>query len=68
MEYMGFTNESLNWFKDYLTDRQQCVEVNETLSNLNAVKLGVPQGSILGPILFLIYVNDMNNSDRKANL
>ena len=41
MEYMGFTRESLNWFKDY---NKQCVEVNETLSTWNTVKLGIPQG------------------------
>ena len=64
MEYMGFTKESTNWFRNYLTDRQQCVEVKDTLSDWNAVKLGVPQVSILGPILFLIYVNDINNSDK----
>ena len=63
---MGFTKESTNWFKNYLTDRKQCVEVNDTLSEWNAVKLGVPQGSILGLILFLIYVNDINHSDKDS--
>ena len=67
MECIGFDNLTLNWFKSYLSDREQCVDVNDTLSDWQTVKLGVPQGSILGPILFLIYVNDINNCDRTAD-
>ena len=48
-------------FKNYLTGRQQCVDLEGNQSSWIDVKLGVPQGSILGPILFLIYVNDINN-------
>ena len=58
MECIGFDERTLNWFKSYLSDREQCVDVNGTISDWQTVKLGVPQGSILGPILFLIYVND----------
>ena len=67
MECIGFEERTLDWFKSYLSDREQCVDVNGTLSDWQTVKLGVPQGSILGPILFLIYVNDINNCDNTAD-
>ena len=47
------------WFKSYLTNRQQCVCINDSASKTLPVLSGVPQGSVLGPILFLIYVNDL---------
>ena len=47
------------WFKSYLGDRKQIVVMNETSSEPGIVSCGVPQGSILGPLLFLCYVNDM---------
>lgn len=53
---------SIKWFESYLTDRQQKVSANGTESDFLGVKCGVPQGSILGPLLFLYYVNDMSAS------
>ena len=47
------------WFKDCLTDRKQYVNLNNTNSNIFHKKHRVPQGSILGPLIFTIYVNDM---------
>ena len=67
MECIGFDERTLSWFKSYLSDREQCVDVNGTISDWQTVKLGVPQGSILGPILFLIYVNDINNCETAAD-
>ena len=67
MVSLGFQDNTLNWFKDYLTDRRQCVDIDGEQSEWLDVKLGVPQGSILGPILFLIYVNDINKCNKHAD-
>ena len=56
------SNEAVQLFNSYLTRRSQCVDVKGTLSSTQTITCGVPQGSILGPLLFTIYVNDMSNS------
>ena len=53
---------SLDWFGSYLSGRRQCVAVDGVVSEFEEVNCGVPQGSILGPVLFLCYVNDMSVS------
>jgi hypothetical protein len=63
----GITGTELDWFCSYLTGRKQVVRCNNVTSESQAISIGVPQGSILGPILFLIFVNDLTQFSGLSN-
>ena len=65
LEHYGIRGCALQWFRSYLSDRKQCVSVNGSNSDLLSVTCGVPQGSVLGPLLFLIYTNDLPNASKR---
>ena len=62
MNSFGITRIENKWFESYLNNRTQCVSVNGAISNPKTIMSGVPQGSILGRLLFLLFINDMCNS------
>ena len=67
LKHYGIGGNAFDWFRDYLCGRRPCVRVDNITSELRPCPIGVPQGSILGPILILLYVNEFPQYIRNQN-
>ena len=68
LEHYGIKNDQLHWFKSYLKDRKMVVSFDNSLSEEKTVNIGIPQGSALGPTLFLVFINDLSQAFSKASI
>jgi len=66
LQSLNFFQGALDWFRSYLSDWQQCVRIGDAVSKVLPLDFGVPQGSILGPVLFTIYVNGIRSVPKRC--
>ena len=68
LQLLGTSEKALIWFKSYLSDREHCTRIGTSLSDPRTITQGVPQGSILGPMLFTLYMNDLPTVTKYSNI
>ncbi len=64
LKFYGFCSSVPNLMESYMNGRQQFVQIDNTLSNISTLKTGIPHGFILGPLLFIIYINDIAQASK----
>ncbi len=65
---VGLSVDTVGWFVNYLSDRSQCTNIEGLTSSTRNVQIGVPQGSVLGPLLFILYMNNIENNLAHSSL
>jgi len=68
LAYFGFDESAIEWFRQYFKLRRQLTTINGNSSSMSSIECGVPQGSILGPLLFILMLNDLPNAVKKCKV